>query len=74
MFGFELSDDTLLKVSGISALACCTFAAAAPRETINPMFWVGQTCMGIIGGAGVKLGQACGLLFASRLCVPPDIF
>jgi hypothetical protein len=35
MGGFELSDDTLLKVSGISALAYCTFAVAAPREFHN---------------------------------------
>ncbi len=30
--GFEISKDTLLKVSGVSAVAYCTFATVAPRE------------------------------------------
>jgi hypothetical protein len=30
--GFEITKDTLLKVSGVSAVAYCTFATVAPRE------------------------------------------
>ncbi|KAL4437521.1 hypothetical protein ABPG77_003524 [Micractinium sp. CCAP 211/92] len=33
--GFEISEDTLLRVSGVGAVAYCAFAMAAPKEFTN---------------------------------------
>lgn len=65
--GFEISDDTLLRVSGVGAVAYCAFAMAAPREFTN-------TFMTAVGGAPRCVSEGWDVLLPPRCHRQADAF